>query len=41
MPDMDTFTFTVPETHKWEQHKTSTTDTFWTYKYAFVFYIFC
>ena len=31
-------TFTVPETHKCKQHKT-TTDTFWTYKYIFVFYI--
>ena len=27
--------------HKCKQHKTRTTDTFWTYKYIFVFYIFC
>ena len=33
-------TFTVPRTHKCEQHKTRTTDTFWTYKYILVFIYF-
>ena len=30
-------TFTVPEAHKYEQHKMRTMDTLWTYKYIFAF----
>ena len=34
-------TFTVPETHKCKQHKTRTTDTFWTYKtYTYLFFVY-